>query len=214
MSNKTEGTDFVEVTGTGRVTAEADCVRIVVTATAVKDSMREASSAVAATSAVVRDCLAQAGISGADARTEGLRFEPEWRQEGQPQRFAARQTIAIVTRDVAGAGALVSSLVEAAGDGLVVESLAFARDDAAALTSAAREAAFADAREKAGHYATLAGRTLGAVVAIAEGHAASAMPQARALKFTAGAADAGAPQPLEGSGVEVTAEVTVRWTLA
>lgn len=201
---------FVEVSGTGVAQAEPDVVRIVATASATWDTMREAADAVAAAAGALRTALGAAGIEGKDARTQALRFEPEWRQEGQPQRYAARQTVAVTSRDVAGAGALVTSMVEAVGDALIIESLSFEKADAQAVALAAREEAFADALAKAEHYAALAGRSLLRVVAVTEGPVGGTAPLVREAKF---AADAASAQPLEAGGVEVRASVTVRWAL-
>ena len=214
MSDITDASGFIEVSGTGRATSEADEARILITASAIKESMRDAASEVANVATGLREALAKAGITGASARTEGLRFEPEWRQEGQPQRFAARQTIAITSRDIEGAGALVSALVDAGGDSVVIESLTFARADTTELALLAQEAAFADARAKAEHYAALAGRHLGTVIAVTEGRGQAVSPLAKSVAREFGGADAVPAQPLEGAGVEVLAEVTVRWALA
>ena len=202
---------FVDVTGAGRAEARPERVRIALTASATRESMREASEAVAATAGRLRAVLAEAGIGPADATTTGLRFEPEWRQEGQPQRYAARQSMNVLSPDVTGAGALVTALVEAGGDELIIESLGFESIDMEPLAAAARETAMADARAKAEHYAALAGRSLGEVLSIAEGGDVSA-PVLRMEKLAADAAGA-APQPLAAAPYTVNAHVSVRWAL-
>lgn len=199
----------VQVIGSGRSEAAPDVVRLSVTAAATRDSMREASAAATEATARVRAALASAGIAGADAVTQAVRFEPEWRGDGQPQRFTARQTIGVTSRDVAGAGDLVTALVEAGGDEVAIDQLTFEAADHAALDVAAREAAFADARARAEHYAALAGVGLGAVLAVVEG-GGGGMPVFRAAKMSA---DAGG-MALEAGGVAVEVFVTVTWELA
>lgn len=200
----------VQVTGVGRAVGEPTRVRIMVTANAVRESMREAADAAASAASRVRKALAAAGIGDDAARTEALRFEPEWRQEGQPQRYAARQTIAAVAPDVAAVGALVTSLVEAGGDDVVIESVTFEVAEPAALAAAARDAAWADARAKAQQFAALAGASLGEVLTVSEAPGAGGVPLVRAEKL----AMDGAAQPVVAGGVSMDATVAVTWALA
>ena len=198
-----------QVIGSGRSEANPDVVRLAVTAAATRDSMSEASTAATEATARVRAALASAGITGAAAVTQAVRFEPEWRGDGQPQRYTARQTIGVLSRDVAGAGDLVTALVEAGGNEVAIDQLVFAVSDHGPLDAAAREAAFADARARAEQYATLAGVSLGAVLTVVEG-GGGAMPVFRAAKMEA---DAGG-MALESGAVSVETFVTVTWEFA
>ncbi len=199
----------VTVVGSGRAESAPDLAKLVVTAVASRETMREASAAATDATSRVRAALAAAGIAGADAVTQAVRFEPEWRGDGQPQRFSARQAIAVISRDVAGAGDLVTALVEAGGDEVAIEQLTFAVADEASLEVAARTAAFADARVRASHYAELAGVALGGVVTMTEG-GGGGMPVFGAAKMSADASG----MAVESGTVAVEAFVTVTWELA
>ena len=197
----------VQVDGSGRAEAEPDIVQLSVTASATRDSMREAYAAATEATARVRTALAAAGL-GADAVTRAVRFEPEWRGDGQPQRYIARQTIGVLSRDVAGASEVVAALVEAGGDEAAIDSLAYAVEKPAALDEQARSAAFADARSRAEAFAAQAGGSLGRVLAVVEG-GGGGMPVFRAAKMSA---DAGG-MAFESGTVAAEAYVTVTWQL-
>lgn len=199
----------VQVIGSGRAESTPDVVKLSVTAAATRDSMSEASGAANAATSRVRGALAAAGIAGADAVTQAVRFEPEWRGDGQPQRYTARQSIGVMSRDVAGAGDLVTALVEAGGNEVTIDHLEFAVSDLGPLDTAAREAAYADARARAEQYASLAGASLGAVLTVVEG-GGGAMPVLRAAKMEADAGGMG----LESGAVSVETFVTVTWEFA
>lgn len=199
----------IQAIGSGRSEAAPDVVRLAVTAAATRDSMSAATAAATEATVRVRAALASAGITGADAVTQAVRFEPEWRGDGQPQRYTARQSIGVVSRDIAGVSDLVPALVEAGGDEVAIDQLVFEASDHIALDAAAREAAFADASVRAAHYAALAGVTLGAVLTVVEG-GGGGMPVFRAAKMSAD----GSGMALESGTVSVEAFVTVTWEIA
>jgi uncharacterized protein YbjT (DUF2867 family) len=88
-----------------------------------------------------------------------------------------------------------------------VESVTLEVADETALHRRAREAAFADARQRAELYASLAGRTLGAVHLVSEVLAA----EGPGPRFAMAAGDAGLP--VQPGAHEVTARLRVTWAL-
>lgn len=198
----------IQVTGSGRAEAEPTVTRIAVTAHATTESMREAAKLAAEAAKAI---VAAFEADGATVHSTGLQFQPEWRQEGQPQRYTARHSLVAVSTAVGSTGELVSKVTEAAGDLLSLDSITFEVAETQAMALAAQQAAFDDARAKAEHYAALAGRGLGAVVAISESPGFAA-PMPRKVAFDAVAAMPA--QPVVAGAVSAAASVTVTWALA
>src|SRR5699024_4984879 len=107
------------------------------------------------------------------------------------------------------AGDVVAVLSEAAGDALGIDGLSLSVSDPADLQRRAREAAFADACNRAEQYAALAERELGPVRHVRDltDHAGPSPRQARAVTFEAGS------MPIEAGEHTVQASVQVTWEL-
>jgi uncharacterized protein YggE len=116
-----------------------------------------------------------------------------------------------VLRDLRTAGDVLSAVVDAGGDHSRVQGAALGMDDPLPAQVLAREKAFAHARAQAEQLASLAGRTLGAVLRVTDGITPaqpggweqSSMPMAasrRAVSFEPGTST-------------VTATVRVRFAL-
>ncbi len=89
--------------------------------------------------------------------------------QGGARGFEARHALAIGCRDLTEAGALLSELTEVVGDALQLDGVSLEVSDPVAAQGQAREAAYADARERAEHLAALSDATLGAVQQVVEG---------------------------------------------
>lgn len=198
----------VTVTGTGLVTAVPDVAVVDLGAEArapgVQDALDRAGAALDAAARGLRE----RGVTPADLRTTTTSTWTERTDDGT-SRTTVRLALRAQVRDVAGAGEAVRAALAAAGDAARLDGIGFALADPAPLAAAAREAAFADARERAEQYAALAGRRLGAVVEVVEGGGGPG-PVARTLAAAAPAGDALAVEP---GTQEVRATVTVRWEL-
>ncbi len=94
-------------------------------------------------------------------------------ENGRPDGFQARHSLTIRCADIAAAGSFLTAVAESVGDRLEVEGVSLEVADPSAATSAAREAAYADAVDRATHLASLAGAELGDVQDVVEGGAAS-----------------------------------------
>ena len=208
MSTSQALASTIQVTGSGRAEAEPTQVRITVTAHATTESMREAATLAAGAASAI---IAAFEAGGAAVHSTGLQFQPEWRQEGQPQRYTARHSLVAVSSAVASTGELVSAASQAGGDNISLDSITFEVAETQAMALAAQQAAFDDARAKAEHYAALAGRGLGAVVAISESPGFAA-PMPRKVAFDAVAAMPA--QPVVAGAVSAEASVTVTWALS
>ena len=77
--------------------------------------------------------------------------------------FQARHSLVVRCPDIEAAGGLLTALADAVGDRLEVEGVSLEVADQSAAVVAAREAAYADAVDRATHLAGLAGAELGDV---------------------------------------------------
>jgi uncharacterized protein len=103
-------------------------------------------------------------------------------QQGTPNGYEARHSLTIGCPDVAAAGALLSALADAVGERLQIEGVSLEITDRSAAETAAREAAYADAVERATHLAGLTGAVLGDAQDVVEGGVPPGVPRmAKAL---------------------------------
>lgn len=109
--------------------------------------------------------------------------------------------------DPAAAGHLIAHLAAQVGDALSVEQLRPEVTDIAPLHERAREAAVADARARAEHYAALVDRALGPALRIRETTPDRPGPVTRMAMASA------AGPPVDADDHEVVATVEVTWRL-
>ena len=202
----------VTVVGVGRAGIAPDLVTVALAAVVRRDAVRAALDGVSSVGAAVTAALRTAGVADPDLRTAGLRLDQAWDHgpEGsRPRGFEATMRIVARVRDVGSAGAVVAAAVEAGGNDVRVEQVGLGVDDALTAERAARESAMDDARRKAAHYAQLAGRALGEVVAVAEGGNGP-------VHFVDMASTSRGPGEVsfEPGEQDVSVAVTVRWDFA
>lgn len=199
----------VTVTGVGAAAAPPDVAVVVVGVECVARHTVEALSNASTAIGAMREVAIAAGVSAADVATTTSQLWPELDRDGRPGGFRAQLSLTIRVGDLASASELVPALIAAGGDQARLHSTSLEHSDPAALAAAARQAAFADAHDRAQQYADLAGRALGEVVAVHESPRDAGVPRFAAKGLTAMAAS----MPIEPGMGEVTASVTVRWRL-
>jgi len=150
------------------------------------------------------------GCGERDRRTDDVGLHPRYDQHGQAVvGYTAYQSFRLTVRELDRVGAVLQALAGAAGDALAVHGVEMSVEPTATAMGAAREAAFQDARTRAGHYARLAGKDLGAVLLVREG----GTPEVGPRPLMAKAADHTAFMPVEGGTHSIATTVTVRWEL-
>jgi uncharacterized protein YggE len=189
------------VTGTGSAAAVPDTAVIRLSAVHRARSFAEALAGAESAREEVVKAAADLTVS-----TVNLAVWPT-SEQGQQPGFEARHTLTIATGDLAVANELLTRLAYEVGTRLQVEGVDMTVQDPAAAILDARQTAFADARAKAEHLATLAGAALGQVEAIAEGGAGGPGPGFGAMAKTA---DVG----LQAGETAISATLTVTWSLA
>lgn len=197
----------VTVTGSGATLAVPDTAVLQVgaghRASDLVTALDGMTSTLDAMAAVARDHTEERHISSTD-----LQVWPAYDDQGRPDGFEARHGLRITVPDLATAGRLVSALAAAVGDRLRVDAVTLEVADRAEALTAAREAAFADARARAEHLAALGGLRLGALVQVVEGGMATPRP----MVFAA-AARAAKDVSFQAGEQAVTADLTVTWEL-
>jgi uncharacterized protein YggE len=204
------GKRTVTVTGTGRATVAPDVVRLDLRvghdAPDVAAALSGASAGITAVGTVVRE----QGVADADIRTLDAGVNQRWDNTGTAVGFTAQQRLAVTVRRLESVGEILEAAASAVGNALLVDQVRLDVSDRSEGLRRARDAAFADAEDKARQYAVLSGAELGAVLGVAE---AGAVPAQRsAMKLMAASMDAGG-MPVEGGDLDLGAAVTVTWRL-
>jgi uncharacterized protein YggE len=203
----------ISVSGTGTAEAAPDLLTISVGVECRRDNVGAAYAEAGKASAAVSSVLRQHGVSNADIRTSGLNVRADlvW-QEGEGQKVAGYVASSVLTvrlREVAGASAAISAVVDAGGNDVRLNGLELGFSDEAAVKARAREAAWQDALGSAEQYASLASARLGTVVSITE-EAGGQAPVPLARIERAVATDS---LSVEAGETSVGAAVTVVWEL-
>jgi uncharacterized protein YggE len=200
----------ITVTGGGQVSAVPDVFVLSVGAEATSPRAAEATSQASAALTRMRDVALAHGVSAEHLTTRGLSLRQAYDREGQPRGIQCELSLTIRSSELALAGELASTCVEAGGDEARLQGVAFEHLDPRELYVRAREAAFADASARARQFAALAGRSLGPVERISEG-GYGGTDGGYAVRALA------APPvgiPISAGTLDVSTSVTVRWAWA
>jgi uncharacterized protein len=158
----------VTVTGQGeaRVAPDSAVVRVAAVhrAAGVAEALAGADTAASAVATTARRFTTPERVG-----SRSLQIWTDRDEHNRPAGFTARHSLTIGCRDIDAAGALLTALAEAVGDRLEVEGVSLEVGDQTAAAGAAREAAYADAVERAAHLSGLAGADLGDVQEVVEG---------------------------------------------
>ena len=203
----------VTVVGQGISAIEPDTLSITigvsVTGATPSAALHDASQAMNA----VRAAVISEGVSERELQTSRVSVQQEWdhsRGSGRPAGYTADISLQVATRLTEGLGALLEAAVSAGGDAARVHGVAWTISDPAGAAESARSDAFADARSRAEHYASLAGRELGAVLRVDERSGSDYGSPRRAVAF---AASRGGME-LDRGEVALGTSVVVTWELA
>ena len=152
------------MTGVGTVTVTPDRLRARLRLSCSADGVAAAVTTLTERTDVVVATITEHGISGTDVLSSGLRVETRWgERQGHIEGYVATHRITVTLDDGSAFGPLLNALAGVAGNELGVDGIDQIVSDRPVERREAREAAFADARDKAEHLAGLAGRQLGKV---------------------------------------------------
>jgi uncharacterized protein YggE len=200
----------VTVSASAEIAATPDIARIATGVTTEAATAREALSRNNEAMSKVVEGLKSAGIEPKDIQTGSFNVEPRYTspRDNQPpviDGYRVTNQVNVTARDLGRLGEVLDRLVTLGAN--QVHGLAFEVSKAETLKDDARREAMANAHRRAKLYAEAAGASVGEVVAIAE-DAAAVAPRPYAMGRMAASA-----VPIEAGSVELSARVTVTWSL-
>lgn len=203
----------ITVTGAGSADGPADLLRFTLSIGHDAGDVADAVDTVGIKTAKVIAALRAEGVGADDIHTTGVHVHPNY--GGEPVEvtsYRASHSLSVRTKDLDGFSRLLTAAIDAAGNDLTIEHTGFDVADKSELVERAREAAFADARQRAGQLARLAGRELGRIESIDESPLSGPVP----IGVRASAAKSAVPLGLsvEPGQQTVHVAVTILWTWA
>jgi uncharacterized protein len=168
------GQRTVTVSGVGRVSARPDTALIRIGVETEADTAAEAMSENSTRMQVVISATLATGVDEDDVRTQSIQLHPIYDQ-GRPGAapaaprivgYRARNIVQVIVRNLDDLGALLDDVVEAGGT--TIEDIRFEVADVEEALNEAREAAMADAQQKAELLTAAAGADVGEVLTIIE----------------------------------------------
>jgi uncharacterized protein YggE len=209
------GGPAITVGGSADVTGTPDTLRLDLTVVASGPSVSTALAKANGSAAAVQKSLLGGGVAKADLQTSGLSITPTYTypKDGEPRLsgYSVSESLNARLRDLNRAGDAIGRAVSAGGNAVRVNGITLDLEDTGALVTKARDKAFADAKAKAGQYASAAGRSLGDVESIAE---SVATPSPVVLSAgQAASKEALGSVPVQPGSQEVRVTVTVVFTM-
>lgn len=202
------------VDGFGQAFGAPDMARVQLgVQTSSTDVLEAYNAANSAIEQVIAALIAQ-GIAEQDIQTTGLYlyqetpYNPETGQPSETPIYRVQNSLNVTVRDVATVGSVISTGVGAGAN--TINGLSFSIADPAALAEQAREAAIADARQRAEQLASLTGVTLGSPTIIVE--TAAAQPPIAFDMAQMGLGGGGAP--VQQGQLTVSVQVRVTFTIS
>jgi uncharacterized protein YggE len=206
--------DTVSVTGVGDADGAPDTLNADFRVHVTRDTVQSALDAQAAAARKVLAALAKSGVARKDTRTTNLSIDQHYDNHGTVVGYDASETIRARIHPLAQAGRTISAAATAAGNDVAVDGLSFDIEDDDALVTAARSAAYDDAKARADQYAQLSNRSLGRVISIKE-----QIDRPDPQPYYYGDAVRAAPLeaksvPIRGGQQTLTVHVSVVWQLS
>ena len=193
----------VNVNGTGQVAITPDMATLTFGVESSGADLAAAQADNATRTQAVIDRLKGLGIAATDLQTTGYSIQPQYDQDQKLTGYRIVNAVRATVRDLKAVGPTIDGAVNAGANR--VSGISFDATNKADATRRAREAAVADARQKAEQYAQLTGTTLGGVVQINETTAGG--PEYRAAAGPATASQATPIEPGEGS-LTITVQIS------
>lgn len=165
------GPATIAVSGEAVVRRTPDLMRLVLSVEAAAGRAAEAMACAGMLADRVVAAARSAGVAAEDIRTLDVSLLPAHAADASGARvtgYRAGERFQLTVRHLGYAGPTLELIAGACCGESRIESVGFGVADPAALRSAAREQAFSEAESRAVHYARLAGRELGPLLALEE----------------------------------------------
>jgi uncharacterized protein YggE len=205
----------ITVSGEGKVTVKPDTANISLGVQATADTATAALDQANKSAAALIAALKQAGVNSDDIATGHLSLYPQYSNTNKISGYQASNSLNVKVRDIAKSGPVIDAAAKAAGDDITIGGIWFSVDDPEKVMAEARADAIANAKKRAGEFATAAGAKVGAVVQISE--VGTQMPQPMYYEYAAADRAAGgsaAPTPVESGTQDLSVSVTVVYELS
>jgi len=150
------------------------------------------------------DRLKGLGIDAKDLQTTGYNVQPQYDKDQKLTGYRIANTVRVTVRDLAKLGSTIDAAVAAGANR--VYGIGFDVSNKADALKGARQAAVADARQKADLYAQLTNTTLGGVLTLSE---TVATPDYRTAAPAAAPASGASTTPIETGQGSITITVSV-----
>ena len=208
------------VSGTGEISLAPDIALIRLGVETTSPSVTEARDEAATAMDAVVTAVKENGLNDDDIQTTSFNIWPEYeRQEvitnGVRSNirvltgYRVSNTAVIKVRDLDAVGAIIDDVVNAGGDAARINGIDFSIEDSSQYTTQLREDAVNAALEKAQHFATLTGVTLGKLVYVTDvSDSPIVQPLAESRAFAMAAAPAAPATGISGGSLDLT--LTVR----
>ncbi|NNF56300.1 MAG: SIMPL domain-containing protein [Acidimicrobiales bacterium] len=213
-TGETPLTNTIAVSGTGLVTGTPDTLIVDLGVQVLRPSVDEATGEAADLATAVIDALKAQGVAEKDIQTTNYSIYPEYdyRNDTQTLRgYRVSNTVSAKIRDLDKAGETIDAATKAGGNDAIVNNIRFDLEADGNLITAAREAAWNDAKAKAEQLASLAEVQLGKAVTISE--ITSSSPPPIAYGEAAGGAAFDTATPIQAGESQVTVMITVQFSI-
>ncbi len=161
------------VNGQGSVAVTPDVAILTLGVQVQAESVAQAQSQAAEAMNKVVAALTSNGVAQKDIQTQYFSIQPLTKYDNQTQTqtvigYQVTNKVVAKIRDITKVGTVIDAAAAAGGNLAVVDSISFSIEDSTPYEKQAREKAMADAKDKAGQLASLAGVTLGKPTMISE----------------------------------------------
>ncbi len=197
------GLRTVSVAGEGKVTITPDLAAITFGVESSGTDLAAAQADNATRTQAVLDRLKSLNIAANDLQTTGYNIQPQYDKDQKLTGYRIVNSVRAVVRDLKNVGPTIDGAVNAGANRVSGISFDAANKDNA--TRRAREAAVADARQKAEQYAQLTNMTLGGVTQVSE--TVGGAPEYRTAAPASAAAGATPIEPGQGS-LTITVQIS------
>ncbi len=211
---------LMSLTGQGKITAAPDMAVLSLGVVSQDKTARQALFANSRAMAALVDAMKKSGIEAKDLQTSGFTVSPVYSRPRRSQGdrppppeivgYSVRNMLSVRIRKLDTVGEILDTAVSLGSN--TISGLSFTVAEPKPLHDAARQAAMADALQKATLYAEAAGVTLGAIQSISEGGVVlppPIVPMARAQAEVA----FDAAVPVEAGELTFRAQVSVVWEI-
>ena len=202
----------ISVSGTGEVTGTPDVLIVDLGVQVLRPTVGDATGEAARLAQGVIDALLAEGVVEKDIQTTNYSIRPEYdyRNDTQTLRgYRVSNTVSAKIRQMDKAGDVIDAAAAAGGNDAIVNNIRFDLEADGPLVTAAREAAWNDAKAKAEQLAALAEVQLGQAVSISETSSPAPPPIAYASATAEAARDF--VTPIQAGEASVSVVVTVQF---